>query len=52
MTEDSDRIQLKPLAESFQVLYFGANADLFGLNSFGGPPTSPLVVVDETERVG
>jgi hypothetical protein len=45
-------VQFEIAPHAVQVLDLRADADLVGLYLSGGPPASPLVVVDEAERVG
>ena len=52
VTKHRDRVECEVASHTVQVIDLRIDADLDGLHAFGGSPATPLVVVDESERVG
>ena len=46
------RIEFEILSHLLQIRDVGCECDVFGLHTISGSATSPLVVVDEMERIG
>ena len=52
MSQQYHRIEVKILPHFFYVGDFGCDGDILRLHMIRGPATSPLVVVNEAERIG